>query len=84
MNLLAVLTRVQHILHNFSSYKIKLHNLFEHNTDYLMFCPTGVLLLHALQQHVLQVLRREVWLMGLQVWIQFHGALRVQCAHYSL
>ena len=29
-----------------------------------MSCPTGVLLLHALQQHVLQVftLRKEVWL----------------------
>ena len=24
-----------------------LHDLFEHNTDYLMSCPTGVLLLHA-------------------------------------
>ena len=29
---------------------LKLHNLFEHNTDYLMSLPTGVLLLHALQQ----------------------------------
>ena len=34
----------------FLCYKIEFHNLFEHNTDYLMSCSTGVLLLHALQQ----------------------------------
>ena len=34
----------------FYAIKLKLHNLFEHNTDYLMSCPTGVLLLHVLQQ----------------------------------
>ena len=29
---------------------LKLHNVFEHNTVYLMSCPTGVLLLRVLQQ----------------------------------
>ena len=33
-----------------SCYKIKLRNLFGHNTDYLMSCPTSILLLYALQQ----------------------------------
>ena len=51
-----VFTRVQYKLSNSLAIKLlKLHDLFEHNTDYLMSCPTGVLLLHALQQNVLQV-----------------------------
>ena len=50
---------------SFLAINFKLHNLFEHSTDYLMSCPTDVLLLHALQilkpqleelMHVLQVL----------------------------
>ena len=66
---------------------IMLHNLFEHNTDYLISCPTGVMLLHALSAtqtrlEELSTLRREVWLA--RDWIQFHGALRAQCAHYIL
>ena len=61
MNLLEVL---HESATSFSYYKSKLHNFFEHNTDNLMSRPTVVLLLHALQQNVLQVffiLRREVW-----------------------
>ena len=38
------------VLHKSNINKIKLHNLFELNADYLMSCPAGVLLLDALQQ----------------------------------
>ena len=65
-----------------------LHNLFEHNTDYLMSYPTGVLLLHVLQQLKLDLtcLRSCVVCKTnvLHVWFQFYSALRAQCAHYTL
>ena len=76
---------------SFLLYKIELHDLFEHSTDYLhdVLSNYSVLLLHALQQLILDL---KSWYFAercgfarllnvLHVWIQYHGALR---AHYSL
>ena len=68
-----------------------MHNLFEHNTDYLMSCPLVVCCCTPSSSSNstwgANAKARGVWLarvMCLHVWFQFYSALRAQCAHYTL